>query len=628
MRSPLYTFFLALAAAAVCTFALWQARSGNSHGIFGTPPVVTGAPVYGDLQARDVKTIRLELKENSRGSTLEFSLGPDGWAAEKPWKDRVDPRIALGIIEFTRSMRVEDSARFDDAGKAKDALKARSVSIELEGADGRPLAKYLLGQPAPWKAENKDGGPPVPTVYLRRMDEDRKDSLYVVTGDINPFFKDNFRFLRDHHPFSFHPLALQKITLTSPQGELTLGREAPDKPWRIVKPLDLATSAPAVKSLIERLYELTAAKVSNRAEVTLPPAATNSKSTRISLQSFGSSAETTLEIFPPENAAATDAIAIVSNRPESVLSIPLKPERGLVSIADLPLTLNELRDPALTRLHVPSLRGILIQSATNPDIIISREPPAPWKATVNGRTFDANEENLYRLLKAVTETRASGFESDAATDFTPWGLDKPFLSLRFLAANNDGLELRFGMDGKGGYFANRPGTPTVMRISDLLIRAIAVRPYEWMHARPWSVNRVYLSGIAREISGQPPLTLKYDFNFETWSGSLGGKDINSDLDADRANHFLNSLENLKADRWLAANDPAALSALARPSAKITIFERGYDDQSNFTGIVTHTLQLAPVPDGGGNFYGRVNSSPHPFLLNPETVRRITGDITE
>ena len=49
-----------------------------------------------------------------------------------------------------------------------------------------------------------------------------------------------------------------------------LGREKPDSPWRVVKPLDLATDAAAIKLLIEGLYELQAIRVLDRAAVTLP----------------------------------------------------------------------------------------------------------------------------------------------------------------------------------------------------------------------------------------------------------------------------------------------------------------------------------------------------------------------
>ena len=249
------------------------------------------------------------------------------------------------------------------------------------------------------------------------------------------------------------------------------------------------------------------------------------KTGQIALVPFGSETETLLEIFPPESPEAHDVKATVSDRPDTVFDLPLKPEPGLVSLADLPLSVNELRDPTLTHLNIQSLRGISIQPATGTEIVISRNPPQPWMATIDGVSREANEENLYSLLKAVTTSRAIGFESDAATDFTPWGLNRPILTLRFLGQDNQGLELRFGIDGKGGFFVNRLGTPTVMRVDESLVSAIAVRPYEWRHSRLWSVDRVNLLAIERRPRRGRPADPEIQFIDESWQAERDGKDL-------------------------------------------------------------------------------------------------------
>lgn len=626
MRSPGLTFLLALLAAALCALSVWQTRTGNFHAIFGKPATPVGQHLYPRLQADDVT--RVEIR--SRDAKTIFTRTAHGWMAEQPWRDRVDPRAAGGIIEFTRGMKVEDSTPLDKAKKVRDDLRKNGIGIILSNASGDTLARYSLGRQAPWKAEEKDNTQLIPTVFMRRMEENNKDYVYVVTGDINPMFKDHLRFLRDHHPFSFNPAALQKISLTSPEGILTLGRETPKSPWRIVKPLDLPTHATAVRQLIERLYELQAVEISDRTAGTLPAATTPAKATRISLQSFGSETETSLEILPPESPDATEALATVSDRPETIFSLPLKPEPGLVSLADLPTKLDELRDPALTRLNIAAIRGILIQSRSNLDVLITREPPGPWKATTAGQTFPANEENLFRLLKTMTTARALAFVSDAATDFTPWGLDRPFLTVRFLAADNQSIEIRFGMDGRGGFFANRLGTPTVVRVDELLIHSISARPYEWLPSRVWNLNRVHLAGIVREQTGQPQLTLKYDFNFESWSGQIATRDVSADIDGDLANRLLDSLENLKSARWLAADDAAARQALLTPSLKITVVEKTYNDASDFTGIASRILTLAPQGDPANPtaYFGRVSGSPHPFVLDSASYQKIIAPVTD
>ena len=297
---------------------------------------------------------------------------------------------------------------------------------------------------------------------------------------------------------------------------------------------------------------------------------------------------------------------------------------------DLPLSVNDLRDPTLTHLNIPSLQGISIQSSTSPDILITRNPPQPWKATINGASREANEENLYSLLKAVTTTRAIGFESDAATDFSPWGLDRPFLTLRFIGQNNQALELRFGIDGKGGFFVNRTGTPTVMRVDESLIADIATRPFEWRHARLWSVNRFNLFAIERKTGTQPPLLLKYDEPLESWQAEQDHQDISAALNPARASYMLSILEGLKVSRWLPVMDEAADNALQNPSLAFTVMEKTFDEAGDFSGVQNRKLTLAPVPSAADPqfYFGRLSTENHPFQIDRETYQKLATDLFE
>ena len=625
MRSLGSTILLAFAAAFLSFLSVWQFQQGNFDKVFGAPPTAVGQRLYDSFTPDEVKHIRV----SGVGGNATFSLTENGWQASSPWQDRMDPRAALGIINFTLGMRVEDLAEAEKSDPAKYGLGDTAVRIRLEGADRRPLANYKLGRVSPWKAEVEGLDQPVPTVFIHPRDRHHRKHVYLCTGDINPLFKDGLKFLRDHRPFYFNPVTLQKIRIRSQQGDLTLGRETPQSPWRIVKPLDLPTDPAAVKTLLEGLYELQAIRVSERAAAASPATDSAVKPAQIAINSFGSEEETTLEIFPPETPDAHEVPATVSDRPGALFALPLKPETGLVSLADLPLAINDLRDPVLTRLNIGSLRAISIQPATGREILITREPPQPWMAVIDGTTREASEGNLFSLLKAVTTSRATGFESDAATDFTPWGLDRPILTLRFLNQDNQALELRFGIDGKGGYFVNRLGTPTVMRVDETLINSIAVRPYEWRHERLWSVDRVNLVGVERREGLNAPLVLRYHFINESWQASRDGHDISANLDAARANYMLSVLEGLKVSRWLSATDEQAAAALANPSLVLTVIEKTIDEEGDFSGLMQRVLSLAPA--GGphaGLYYGRLQSENHPFLLDAETYGKLAADLLE
>ena len=626
MRSLGFTLILALFAAAACGLASWQWVGGNFDSLLGVPPTPVGKQLYPDFSAADVKHIEVL----SDGVTASFSLGENGWRASTPWDDRMDPRAAVKIINFTLGMRVEDLARVDDVDRNEVGLGDSSISIRLEGKSRGPLAFYKIGRPSPWLATVKDIDEPVPTVFVQPRDEDRKYHVYTSTGDISELFKNKLAHLRDHHPFYFNPVILQKIRIRAEEGELTLGRESPEKPWRVVKPLDLATDPVAMKTLIEGLFELQALKISDRASLPLPDTNTLTKTRQIALTTFGSDTETVLEILPPETPGSRSVIATVSSRPGTIFELPLKPALNFISLSELPLAVNDLRDPTLTNLNIQSLRGIIIQPATGAEILISRTPPRPWMATIEGSAAEANEERLFSLLKAVTESRAIGFESDAATDLTPWGLHRPFLKLRFLGQDNQGLELAFGIDGKGGYFVNRLGTPTVMRVDPSLVASIPVRPYEWRHARLWSLNRYNLKGIERISRNEPALDLRYIFKTEQWTVNQDGKDVTSRLDPLRANAMLSVLEGLKVNRWLSPTDESAITALATPSLIFRVIETATNDVGDFTGLTTREIRLAPGSSGPnpGFYYGKLSSDTHPFLLDRETYNRLATNLLE
>ncbi|MEO8616694.1 MAG: DUF4340 domain-containing protein [Luteolibacter sp.] len=624
MRSFGFTLILALLATLVGGAAFWLRTGGSLDSILGVPPTPVGQPLYTAFTPDKVKYITVSQK-NVRAA---FSLTPNGWQSNSPWKDRMDARAAVGIINFTLGMRVEDLSPVDEIDAQKAGLRESGIDIWLENDIHQVLARYKIGRRTPWLAEVKDIEKPVPTVFVWTRDTNRKGYIYTCTGDITPLFKDNLKFLRDHRPFYFNPINLQKIRIRAVQGELTLGRETPTSPWRVVKPLDLHTDPKAIKSLIEGIYELQAVKVSDRASVTVPASGTAVQSTQIAITSFGSEVETVLNVSPPETAGTGDAKATVSDRPDTIFDLPLKPEPNLVSLADIPLAVNDLRDPSLTNLNIQSLRGLSIQPATGTEIVISRTTSQPWMATIDGQTHEANEERLYTLLKAVTEGRAIGYESDAATDFTPWGLDRPFLKLRFLGQDNQVLELAFGIDGKGGYFVNRSGTPTVVRVDESLVASIAVRPYEWRHARLWSVDRQNLITIVRTSGAESPVFMNYNNKADTWEGKRNERGI--EIDPEHANYVLGILEGLKVSRWLSPSDQAANAALAAPFLTFTVMERTTDEMDGFKGFITRTVRFAPNTPGSnpGFYYGRLDSDPNPFLLDRDTFGKIATDVLD
>jgi hypothetical protein len=624
MRSFGFTFLLLLVTAIACTLAAWHWKQGNFDLLIGKPPTPVGDHIYSSFTPEQVKHINI----STSSTKASFTHNGNGWQATTPWDDRMDPRAAGAIINFTLGMRVEDVSPVDKVDIKSAGLGDNAVYVRLEDENHKSLAKYKLGRISPWKAEIEGIDEPINTTFVETRDIRHHEHIYLCTGDISPLFKSGLKLLRDHRPFYFNPLALQKINIHSQHGNLTLGRENPKGSWRIVKPLDLPTDPSVLKTLIEGLFNLQAIEVKDRAAVTLPATDSAAKTQQIAITHFGSDRETILEIYPPESVESQIAHATISDRPNTMFELPLKPSTGQVSLADLPLDVNALRDPTLTHLNIASLQAISIIPATGIQIVISKAANQPWMANTNGSSFIANEENLYALLKAVSTQRAIGFVSDAATDFSPWGLDRPIIQLRFLSINNEALELRFGIDTQGNYFANRLGTPTVMRVDPTFIKAIAVHPYEWKHSAVWTMNPVNLTALSYQMPPQAPLNLKYNYDWEKWTAEQNNQDLSATVVKSKADLLLYTLESLKCIRWLASDDSAALTALASPSLQITSSEEIKDEDDNKTGVIIRTIKFAAATDKErlGFYYGQLNSDLNPFLIDSATYQKLTVDL--
>ncbi|MBK1882610.1 DUF4340 domain-containing protein [Luteolibacter pohnpeiensis] len=625
MRSTAFTSFLLVLAAAICGLAGWRISKGNLDALFGVPPATLGTPLYDHFDPSEVEKITVSVRDLH----AEFIKTETGWMYAQEPKDRMDPRAAIAIISFSRGLRVEDYAPVKEVDLEKTGLDTNSIRIDLATHSGQALAKYRIGSRTPWFGQDTKTKDPLPTVFIRPRERGRRDFVYTCSGDILELFRDNLKHLRDPRPFYFNPLNLHQIRIRSASGEFTLSHAEPREAWKIVIPQELNTDHDTVlKSLIGNLFELSATNVLDRSAVTLPTSSGTSRPLQIALKNFNEDQETVLEVYPPESPDAREAYATVSDRPNAVLVLPLKPEPELVSIADLPLSVNELRDQTLTNLNPEALKSITINAATAQPVTLYRKGKAPWRTLIEGVERTANESKLYDLLKAVTESRVVEFVTDAATDFSPWGLDRPILRLQFTGVDDESIELRFGFNNHGELFANRIGTSTVVRLDPDILSKIAIRSFEWRDSILWPFSKVDLKNIVRTIPPEAPLDLKYGFIREDWHGEQDGKDISAQIDPIKANYFLNVLGELRVKAWLSPYDEKVRKALINPSLLLSVTQNEVDEFGDTTGEIERILLIGPASDDPNptSYYGRLNTELNPFTISRETYDKLTSKL--
>lgn len=630
MRSVVFTLFLCLLAfVSVCLAAIRMA-DGSLARVFGAPATSIGDALY-EFDPGTVSNIGLQ----GNGVKAYCRRTENGWEIMSPWQDRMDPRIAQKLVSFTLASRVEGALPIEKVESNTLGFDDGWIGVWVRDNDDETLSKYVLGRRTAWLGTDAETGETIPTIFVQPRDKNRKDYMYACTDpdDIHSLLTDGFKRLRDHHPFLFYPPLVQSLRIKNRNGEMLLSRDKPKELWKIVKPLELKSDRDSIYRLVQGLYDLEAIKVMNRSEVTLPtddPSAVD----QIAIQLFGQTEETILEIYPPETPESPTVLARISDRPNAVFELlrnttpATENEKAPVSLADLPLSVNELRDPTLTSINPAQIQGILVASTNSDNIFIKRDDPkARFEVLLDGEMRTPNETALFSLLKTITEAKVAGFVSDTATDLKPYGLDQPFLSLRFLGFDETVIQLDFSQNKEGETLAMRAGTTTVVKIDPAMLGLIPLQSWEWRDTQLWGISEYDVQGLVRKLRENPELELRYNARIQSWSAIEGGKDRTPELANDRANRFLKHLTGLKARSWLRPDHEGARKALADPDMVISINAKLINAKGEDAGFGVRKLTVGSVPVGTNRiYYGSIQGETNPFTISAESFELLSVDL--
>lgn len=643
MRSPWFTFLLVLFTAVIGGMATVRFSQGNLNSFFGVPPSKVGDRLY-TFDPNQVHRIRLA-DRGGKGVRAECVFENGQWKILSPWKDRMDPRVADAILLFTLGTKVIDAIPPGKIETSQAGFDDGIIDVRVEDKNGEPLAKYRIRRKTAVKFYDEKEKTEESTVFVQPADKNRKDYMYACTGgNIQLVLKDGFRYLRDHHPFSINPLHLETVRIENSESSLLMKRaeDTEKSPWRIVSPQELRTDPTAVVTLLTDLFNLQAQKILSRSEVTLPPPEVG-KGEIIAVKHFGENEETILQVYPPVPADAETVHATISSRPDAVFELirkqPSGPggkgaaDDGVIALSNLPDTVNELRNQTLTSINGAQLAGILISPSTGEPIALVRESPtSDFKVEIGGRQSTPNLAALQQLLVLITKAKVAGFPNDAATDLSPYGLDHPAISLRFVSFekdDKDGFVLNFGQGHDGTWYGNRVGVSTVVKMDEDSISKIKIHPWDWRNTVLWSISSFDFTGFVRQIGDGTPLGMEWDFGSETWTAKEGPKDRSAEVDKARANHLLDTLVNLRVAEWLAPDDEDAYKALQTPLMTIDVVVKTVDAEGQRSGIVTRKLEVAPSTNAlyaRRKFYGRLDGEASPFLLDQADVRNLAANV--
>lgn len=238
MRTFRFILLILIALASVGA-AVLLTIDGNLSRIIGRTAFSSGERLfpYTREEMNEVSWMRI----NCVGDVAEFRRKPNGvWWCEKPWNDRMDPRAAAAILQYTYSTSIVDALplhKIDSASLKEFGVKTTPVTITLkemsdDGKRSSTVARYTLGSPAPWLVDDPENKTTDDTTYMQTDFYGRDTRILVGTGNILPLFKSGIRQLRDHRPLLLHPAMPASIEINNRGQRIALERKTPGSPWK------------------------------------------------------------------------------------------------------------------------------------------------------------------------------------------------------------------------------------------------------------------------------------------------------------------------------------------------------------------------------------------------------------
>ena len=660
---------------------------GNLSRIIGRTAFSSGERLfpYTKEEMNEISWMRI----NCGGDMAEFRRRPNGvWWGEKPWDDRMDPRAAAAILQYTYSTSIVDALplhKIDSASLKEFGVKTTPITITLKemSADGRrssTMARYTLGSTAPWLVDDTENQTTDDTTYMQTDFYGRDSRILVGTGNILPLFKSGIRQLRDHRPLLIHPAMPASIEINNKGQRIALERPSPDPrtPWKITYPLPLDTDPQMMDVLLGTLQKLTAVRVYDPEETSVPDM-TDDQVTSVSIRNFtgrlagdGKSLAVeekpvTLRIYPPsDNSNLAELVkATVSDRKAVFeLAQTTGSNKEVPGVRNIPLDLNLLRSKQLTDIGDYKITGLSIRRSLQdyPTIVrfvqgdekTGQQPT--WMYTAEGSRYqEVNPDHLVSLLKTAKTGNVAGFASDKATDLAVYGLDNPLLTLTMSLLPKPNEEPRppvtvfFSKGTDGSWYARQSGKPTVVMLDNEYMKNFTANALAWKKKSLLSFNRYNLKEMHLErIGSGGALVLKFDRLDDSWTASKDGRDETQHNTPNRANRNQDEQQKKDENTTQPTTNPDPRQPQKTPDNHQQLVIQVYKDASRQEhreitgkdGITfsaepemeekTISMEIAPAGEAGFSrfYYGKINTTPYYFILNMDSVRLLGASLAE
>ena len=628
------TIFLILCTASLSYWLVVDIRNNDDRepSLDANGAVIPGKLLFDNpaLLDRDSITIsKKDFPEHSFKNTRN-----EIWKYTTPHNDRVSHSFYIPLLAFTTSAKVVEAIPLNEVNLSNYGLENNWIKVTVSDIHDNVAASYKIGMNSSWRHrvqakddKGQDVAQDIPCVYIIKEDAFADNMLYLVsdsTFKLRSLFANDFSGFRDHRPFALNLKFMEEISIKQSNKEIVIDHSRANAPWRISKPLDLATDSKALSKLFADISNLTAVKLHSTGSITLPQETDELK--EISIKNFDSEEKTILTIYPPIEGNANTTYATVSDR-NVILELPARPIKGFASSVDsIPSSVNELRSRNMLSLNRANVRGFIIRQNTKNPIIIAR--PAPGSnyelLSADGKPQAPNEVSIANLIAVISKEPVKDFVTDAASDLSLYNFQNPALVIDILALSGRPQRLLFSRQGEKIY-AHLKDSTIVWEIDQESFLRIPRNESEWKSNNVWDLVKNDIIQFSIHQRGGKKVTVNYDYLADTSNAVIGDQDVTDKLNPIQAKFFINTNTQLNARRRLGPNNSQAIEALKKPIAQVTITSQLFNEFAMPSETLTHTLTIAKPSETAKRiayYYAKSSNDPDYFTISPATYHQL------
>lgn len=547
-----------------------------------------------------------EIEIERKGDTLRLLLRNGTWRIGQPFDDAADPDLVKQMLEAIPAVEWVETIKRDDLRREdikRTGLGDASLKVTLR-SKGAPLMQFALGASAALEG----------CVYASLPQH--KDEFHIARTTLPTLLGRTGDEWRDPRLARLKIDDVQQFSINAGTGGMEFSR-TPGKGWQIVKPIQTRASDERVNAIISALINL---KV-KPAKIALPAPTAGPDMPVLNVFFTGPGIAQPLELTLHPNADPSAEVQTQASNREGVFLASAK-------VGDFwKLQPNHLRDQNLVAVPKDQVTSLRIRSLANAEVVLDKQGET-WMLKRFGQVEPANQDRVTKLFDALNAAQVREFLSDSATptNLETWGLHQPLLSIEWQAGGKASV-LQFGQGAAGVLTAHVVDEPFVYRVNTSLLNSIPPDSLRWRGTRIISASIFAARRIVLTEGDRPAVSLFHNPDDATWTASIAGRDVTSQLDKSLANQLLQKLVDFQAIDW-SSDRSGAIMALRNPSLTIQLLLSTPGSPASEARPVT--LSFAPLQPGMDTalYHGRKNEEPDTFLIPRELYHELVKTVVK